>query len=237
MISTRSLATGAHFAVAACLCTALTACTDAPMGPTATPASSKPVAETPVGGALGRPPVAVDLPRLTGGGVLTEYKFRAPEQTLHGFTTSLLASNGAVVDAPNGKCCRVLGDTLLQIQYDGAITVGKFKMDRIDIEIPEEPYAFGKSDVLLIVQRDRETEFFVPETPPTLEIVSYTAPTPTSAGEIRGRIAFEARGYLQQRSLHGMTVTITPMEGTRSITAAFISPMRYQFLDFGFDGT
>jgi hypothetical protein len=80
------------------------------------PLVAKSPTDTKVNAPTATPPAAVnapiDLARLTGGGILTEYVVNAPSETLHDFASSVLAATGPMV-LVDGKCCRVLGDTIL----------------------------------------------------------------------------------------------------------------------------
>jgi hypothetical protein len=210
----------------ATLALSIGACSDAPTAPAVqnnqTNSGGKGTTATPVVNA------PIELLHLTGGGFVTESYVYAHGETLHGFSSSILAATGPMTE-PNGKCCRVMGDTVLQITFGGVPTVGGLEMTRISIELPDEPYAFGNSDVLLMLKDGRKMRYYVPMTPPTLEVISYTAPVGTTQGSLHGRISFEAAGYLQEHSPLGSTVTVVKLEGTTSVRAEFTTPMRYQF--------
>jgi len=207
------------------------ACSDGATGPTAgTPLTTN--GNTPTSA----PPAAINapinLPALTGGGFLTEYFVNAPYEQLHDFASSVLASTGPMV-LFDGKCCRVLGDTILQLNWKGAPEVGTLDLGETSIELPDDPYAFGQSRALLMIRDgDFRMRFYVPAHATSLEILAYTAPVGSAIGSIRGRISFDAAGYVQIRTRTGSVVTVTPIEGTTHVSAEFVSPMRYTRSDF-----
>ena len=213
----------------AALATTIGACSDAATGPAISKSPTS--TDQPGGTGTASAPVVnspIDLLRLTGGGFVTEYYVYAREQTIHEFASSILAATGPMTET-NGKCCRVMGDTILQITFKGVPAEGGKQLSRISIELPGEPYAFGNSDVLLMLKDGRNMRYYVPTTPPTLEVLSYTAPVGTTQGSLHGRITFEAAGYFQEHSAFGSTVTVTPIPGTTTVRTEFVTPMRYQF--------
>ena len=226
----RSVALGA-------LAMSIAACSDAATGPAIakTPGTTGGTGGT---GTTSTPAVnaPIDLLSLTGGGFVTEYYVYAPEETIHDFASSILAATGPMTET-SGKCCRVLGDSILQITFRGVPSVGARQMSRISIALPGEPHAFGNSDVLLMLKDGRNMRYYVPTSPPTLEVLAYRAPVGATQGSLHGRISFEAAGYLQERSAFGSTVTVTKIEGTTTVRTEFVTPMRYQFREITIPST
>jgi hypothetical protein len=216
----------------AVLVLAASACADGVTGPTASKTPGNTNRDAPTSTPPSAMNAAIDLPQLTGGGFLTDYFVNAPFEQLHEFASSVLASTGPMV-LFDGKCCRVLGDTILQLNWQGAPEVGTLDLGETSIELPDDPYAFGQSRALLMIRdSDFRMRFYVPAHATSLEILAYTPPVGTAIGSIRGHISFEAAGYVQVRTRTGSVVTVTPIEGTTHVSAAFVSPMRYKRSDF-----
>jgi hypothetical protein len=70
---------------------------------------------------------------------------------------------------------------------------------------------------------------YVPVRPEVLEVTAYTPPTPGRVGEIRGRMTFEAAGFIREQS-GPPPATITPLGGrTTMVYVEFNAPMRYDY--------
>jgi hypothetical protein len=169
------------------------------------------------------------LVRLGGVGLLT--KVTGSSVT---WQTSILASSGALVEFPNGVCCQVLGDTLLQVSFGGQPAVGARTLIAPDVRIEQRLenqllQRRGPDDLLLMVRDgDFRMRFYMPVRESTLEILAVTLPTETTGGRIRGRLSFEAAGVFQVYDRVGNS-TYTPIgDTTTHIYAEFDSPMRFQ---------
>ena len=212
------------------LTSAVVACSDA-TSPDGGAAASPPIVAGTPGGHAVMPDVgtAADPLRLTGGGFLTEWTFTSSQGTTHGWATTVLASTGSLVE-DGGKCCRILGDTVLQINYGGTPEVGARAMQAPEVKIGGGDFRhYGPDDALLMIRDgDNRMRFFLPVKAWALEITSYVAPTETSPGEVRGRAAFEAMVLVQERADVLEPYLMRKIDGTTTVRAEFVTPLRYQ---------
>ena len=63
----------------------------------------------------------------------------------------------------------------------------------------------------------------------TWRITGLTAPTPGQDGEIRGRVAFEAVVLVQEREDILAPTFLRRVDGTTTVHADFVTPIRYRF--------
>ena len=167
--------------------------------------------------------------RLTGGGFLTRWTFAAPHETLDGWATTILASNGTLVE-DQGRCCRITGDTLLQVNYGETPAIGDRSMAAPTLMLGGADFRhYGGDDALLIIREsDNRMAFYVPVSSWTLEITAYTAPTEGHPGEIRGHASFAAVALIQERENTLAPYFLHELTGTTVVHADFTTPLRYQ---------
>lgn len=212
--------------------TAAAACSDMPTAPAAPQAPGGPVAQTPTvpsspssAAAIG----TVDQPIvLTGGGVLAEYLITNRFGSEIHWLTAFTAASGPMV-SENGKCCRVIADTLLQVNIQGIVGVGKRTIAPPRLEIGGADFRRYSGDdvVLMLRETDLRTRFYVPVKPIEIEITHWSPPAIGIAGEIRGRTSFEALVLVQERA-GILEPQLLRQEGTTTVHARFATPMRYE---------
>lgn len=167
---------------------------------------------------------------LTGGGFVTEYTLRSSRGSELSWNTTVLASNGSLVE-DNGRCCRILGDTLFQLNFGGVPALGARVMDPPTLVIGGGDFRhYGGDDALLIIRDgDLRMRFFVPIKAWVLNVTGYVAPTPTAQGEIRGQVSFEAVELVQEKENQLAPNLLRQLDGTTTVSADFVTPMRYRF--------
>jgi len=149
------------------------------------------------------------------------------------YYTTILASSGGVVDAPLGGCCTIRGDTLLQINYLGRLTLGVRTLQlanvRIETRLTDAIWHTGDDDVLLMIREDGyRMRFYFPVRPTLLEVLALEEPSATSVGHVRGRLSFEAAGILQTFDTRG-NATYTPIgDRTTKVYAEFDTPLSFK---------
>jgi len=167
--------------------------------------------------------------RLTGGGYLTEWTFTSSVEHLHGFVLTVLASNGALVE-DEGRCCRILGDTLLQINTDGTVGLGARQMQPPELELGGADFRhYGADDALVIIRDgDNRMIYYVPVSTWTMDVTHYVAPSEGTQGEVRGRATFEATVLVQERANVLAPYFLSQLPGTAKVHADFVTPLRFQ---------
>ena len=167
---------------------------------------------------------------LTGGGFVTDLTVSASHGTTRSWGTTILAASGPLVEEKGG-CCRILGDTILQINYPGQPALGARTMEPPTLVLGGGDFRHYGADDALVMLRDGDLRmrFYVPVSAWTLEITGLTAPSPGQDGEIRGRVAFEAVVLLQERENILAPMFLRRLDGTTTVHADFVTPMRYRF--------
>ena len=168
--------------------------------------------------------------RLTGGGFVTDLTVTASHGTTRSWGTTILAASGPLVEEKAG-CCRILGDTILQINYPGQPALGARAMEPPKLVLGGGDFRHYGADDALVMLRDGDLRmrFYVPVSAWTLEITGLTAPAPGQDGEIRGRVAFEAVVLVQERDDILAPMFLRRLDETTMVHADFVTPMRYQF--------
>lgn len=206
------------------------ACSDAltavAPSPAATTGATPPSPPTPAE----RAPAALGPLHLTGGGFLTEYTVSSSRGDEHSWNTTVLASNGSLVE-DNGRCCRILGDTVFQLNFGGVPTIGSSAMQPPTLVIGGGDFRhYGANDALLIIRDgDLRMRFFVPINSWRLDVSAYLAPTEAQPGEIRGQVVFEAVELVQEKESQLAPTFLRQLEGTTRVSADFVTPLRYKF--------
>jgi hypothetical protein len=168
-----------------------------------------------------------DLLRLTGAAWITQSTFN-----LAAYYTTILASSGGVVDTPQG-CCTIKGDTILQINYVGRLSLGARTLlppdVRIEKRLSDQLIHTGSDDVLLMVREDGyRMRFYFPVRPMVLEVLALEEPSAVKVGRVRGRLSFEAAGILQTFDTQG-NATYTPIgDRTTKVYAEFDTPLGFR---------
>lgn len=145
-------------------------------------------------------------------------------------TTSVIAGSGAF--ALSEPCCRVPGDTVLQLSFAALPTLGLRTLTppvtTIETRLTELLIRQGADDaVLMINEPDGGVRFYVPVKPASLEISRAELPSDLGPGVLDGRVAFEAAGLRQNPTDVPGKFHYTPI-GDRTITiyAEFSTPVR-----------
>lgn len=177
-----------------------------------------------------RAPATLGVLSLTGGGFLTEYTVTSSRGSERSWNTTVLASNGSLVE-DNGRCCRILGDTVFQLNFGGVPTLGSQVMQPPTLVIGGGDFRhYGGNDALLIIRDgDLRMRFFVPIKAWVLDVTGFVEPTPTTPGEIRGRVSFEAVELVQEKENQLAPTFLRQLDGTTTVSAEFVTPMRYRF--------
>ena len=167
---------------------------------------------------------------LTGGGFVTDLTVTASYGTTRSWGTTILAASGPLVEEKS-KCCRILGDTILQINYGGQPALGARAMEPPKLVLGGGDFRhYGADDALVMIRDgDLRMRFYVPVSAWTLEITGLIAPIPGQDGEIRGRVAFEAVVLVQEREDILAPMFLRRLDGTTMVYADFVTPMRYRF--------
>ena len=221
--------TWTRFAIATLAASAL-GCSDSVTAPT--PASTNPTSALPVTPTDPTNAVPGNLGplHLTGGGFLTEATVTGNGEVRHSWSTTVLAASGPLVEE-NQRCCRILGDAILQINYGGAPQLGARQMQPPRLVLGGADFRhYGKDDALLMIRDgDLRMLFYVPVKPWALEITGYDAASEGHPGEIRGRITFEAVTLVQDKASILDPTFLRQLSGTTMVSADFVTPMRYQY--------
>jgi hypothetical protein len=205
-----------------------TACSDTPVAP-APGGSSDPSQVTPVTPLQPAVLGTADAPlRLTGGGVLAEYTINTNHGTEHHWLTAFTAGSGPLVEE-NGLCCRILADTILQVNVQDILAVGTRIIEPPRLELGGADFRrYGGDDVVLMIRESSlRMRFVVPVKPVTLEVTGWIAPTAGKAGEIRGRMSFEGLALVQERA-SVLDPQFLRQEGITTVHAEFVTPLRYE---------
>ena len=199
----------------------------APAPASTTPTSALPITPTDPTAAV---PGRLGPIHLTGGGFLTEATVTGNGEVRHSWSTTVLAASGPLVEE-NQRCCRILGDTILQINYGGVPQLGARPMQPPRLVLGGGDFRhYGEDDALLMIRDgDLRMLFYVPVKPWTLDITGYDAASEGHPGEIRGRITFEAVTLVQEKASILDPTFLRQLSGTTIVSADFVTPMRYQF--------
>ena len=206
------------------------ACSDALTAvpsPTASPTGATPSSPS---SPVEKAPSTLGLLSLTGGGFLTEYTVTSSRGSERSWNTTVLASNGSLVE-DSGRCCRILGDTVFQLNFGGVPALGSRMMDPPTLVLGGGDFRhYGGNDALLIIRDgDLRMRFFVPIKAWVLNVSGFVAPTPSAQGEIRGHVSFEAVELVQEKENQLAPTFLRQLDGTTTVRAVFVTPMRYQF--------
>jgi hypothetical protein len=208
------------------------ACSEAPVAPLEAPLPSEPTTTAPPNPSQPVAPAAIgsvdDPIVLTGGGVLAEYTITNQFGSEKHWLTAFTAASGPMVEE-SGKCCRILADTLLQVNIQGIVDVGPRTVAPPRLEIGGADFRrYGGDDVVLMVRETKlRMRFYVPIKPVEMEITHWSVPREGVAGEIRGSMSFEALVLVQERA-GILEPQLLRQEGTTVVHARFATPMRYE---------
>jgi hypothetical protein len=155
--------------------------------------------------------------RLRGETVLADYL----SDGVLAYTTSVIASSGAPPSIDDA-CCQFFGDTLIQLSFRAAPSVGIRILEppvaTIETRLGAQLTRRGPDDALLMIRDgDQRMRFYVPVKPATLELSRAELPLSGQPGLVEGRIAFEAAGVYQDQGAEPGTFVYTPI-GNRTIT-------------------
>lgn len=170
-----------------------------------------------------------DLLRLTGLAILAQ----DTTSGVASFHTAILASSGEPRDLPDGRCCQLSGDTLLQLNYNGRPVVGARTLTPGEVWIDPSTgmlWHTGPDDLLLMVRQGGfAMRFHFPVRPSTLHIEEVVEPTLEVPGRIRGWMSFEAAGILHQWDLEGNDSYAAIGDRTTTIYAEFDTPLMLRY--------
>lgn len=171
-------------------------------------------------------------------GLMSYVDLISEEGILHR-STSIVVSSGPppVID---DHCCRLLGDTLLQVIFMALPTTGirmlQPPVTTIETRATRMLVRTGPDDALLMLRDpDGRMRFYVPIKPALLQFtrveIPPSQPPGVPGGVVEGRIAFEAAGVYESYGPPAGETFYTPIgEQTTTIYAEFTAPvMRSRF--------
>ena len=165
--------------------------------------------------------------RLDGVALFTEY---TQQGTVYQSTSLIVSSGGPpVID---DRCCRLLGDTLLQVIFMALPTPGirtlQPPVTTIETRLGERLVRTGPDDALLMLRDPQQRmRYYVPIKPMLLQFTRVEMPTTQPLGIVEGRVAFEAVGVYESSGATPGELVYTPIgDRTTTIYAEFSAPVK-----------
>ena len=145
-------------------------------------------------------------------------------------STSIIVSSGGppVID---DRCCRLLGDTLLQVFFMSLPAPGIRMLQppvaTIETRVTQQLVRTGPDDALVMLREaGGRMRFYVAIKPMLLEFTRVEMPTSQPLGIAEGRIAFEAVGLFEEHDATGKVIYTPVGETTTTIYAEFNAPIK-----------